>query len=361
MGSVALAGTLLVVALFLHRGVYGAYELKNDNKCDIFQGKWVYDPKYPLYNASNCPFIEQEFDCRKNGRPDNMYLKYRWKPTSCKLPRFRGGVFLERFRGKRILFVGDSISLNQWQSLTCMLHLAVPKAKYTLIRTGGLSKFSFPAHNVSVMFSRNAFLVDIVGEKSGRVLKLNSISSGDLWKTADVLIFDSWHWWLHTGRKQPWDIIQDMNNTYKDMNRLVAYSKALNTWAKWVNSNVDNSKTKVIFRGISPDHMNSSDWGDRNAKNCIGETRPVMGRSYPGGRHPAEAIVENVVRKLSKKVRLLNVTTLSQLRKDGHPSAYGYGGPRATDCSHWCLPGVPDTWNQLLYAVLFPDSIRYVK
>lgn len=88
MGSVALAGTLLVAALFLHGGVYGAYEIKNDNKCDIFQGKWVYDPKYPLYNASNCPFIEQEFDCRKNGRPDNMYLKYRWKPTSCKLPRY---------------------------------------------------------------------------------------------------------------------------------------------------------------------------------------------------------------------------------------------------------------------------------
>jgi hypothetical protein len=20
------------------------------------------------------------------------------------------------------------------------------------------------------------------------------------------------------------------------------------------------------------------------------------------------------------------------------------------DCSHWCLPGVPDSWNELLYA-----------
>ncbi|KAJ4730385.1 Trichome birefringence-like family [Melia azedarach] len=348
------AATVVAVVLFLLEGaVYG--ELYDKNKCNIFQGKWVYDPSYPLYNARNCPFIEQEFDCQKNGRPDKLYLKYRWKPTSCKLPRFKGRVFLERFRGKRIMFVGDSISLNQWQSLTCMLHLAVPKAKYTLVRKGDLSTFTFPAYNVSVMLSRNAFLVDIVGEKVGRVLKLNSIQSGYIWKRADILVFDTWHWWLHTGRKQPWDIIQDANHTYKDMNRLVAYEKALNTWANWVNSNVDASKRKVLFRGVSPDHMNSSDWRDPKpniAKNCRGETQPVLGHNYPGGPHPAEAIVEKVVRSIWNKVYLLKITTLSQLRKDGHPSAYGFGGPRATDCSHWCLPGVPDTWNQLLYAVL---------
>lgn len=78
-----------------------------------------------------------------------------------------------------------------------------------------------------------------------------------------------------------------------------------------------------------------------------------MGHNYGGGPHPAESIVERIVQKIRKKVRLLNVTYLSQLRKDGHPSAYGFGGPNATDCSHWCLPGVPDTWNHLLYASLF--------
>lgn len=38
------------------------------------------------------------------------------------------------------------------------------------------------------------------------------------------------------------------------MDRLVAYEKALNTWATWVDSNVDPAKTKVFFQGVSPDH-----------------------------------------------------------------------------------------------------------
>ena len=56
---------------------------------------------------------------------------------------------------------------------------------------------------MKVMFSRNAFLVDIVSTPEGRVLELDSIESGKTWKDIDVLIFNSWHWWLHIGRKQP--------------------------------------------------------------------------------------------------------------------------------------------------------------
>ncbi|XP_058768858.1 protein trichome birefringence-like 43 [Vicia villosa] len=325
--------------------------------CDLFKGRWVYDESYPLYETSQCPFIEKEFDCQSNGRPDQFYLKYRWQPTGCNLPRFNGEDFLRRYRGKSLLFVGDSLSLNQWQSLTCMLHIGVPQAHYTLVRIGDLSIFTFSSYNVKVMFSRNAFLVDIVGENIGRVLKLDSIQAAQTWKGIDVLIFDSWHWWLHTGRKQPWDFIQEGNNRFRDMDRLVAYEKGLKTWANWIDTNIDVNKTRVFFQGVSPDHVNSEQWGTptESAKFCEGQEKPLLGTMYPGGPHPAELALQRVLSTMKKPINLLDITTLSQLRKDGHPSVYGHGGHRDMDCSHWCLAGVPDTWNQLLYAALIQN------
>ncbi|URE21031.1 hypothetical protein MUK42_04062 [Musa troglodytarum] len=101
----------------------------------MFRGSWVYDESDPLYDSSTCPFLDPEFDCQRYGRPDKSYLKYRWKPDACELPRFNGLDLLRRWKGKKIMFVGDSISVNQWQSLVCMLHAAVPDAKTTYKRT----------------------------------------------------------------------------------------------------------------------------------------------------------------------------------------------------------------------------------
>lgn len=51
-----------------------------------------------------------------------------------------------------------------------------------------------------------------------------------------------------------WDYIRDGSNLYKDMDRLTAFNKGLNTWASWVDQNVDPTQTKVFFQGISPTH-----------------------------------------------------------------------------------------------------------
>lgn len=51
--------------------------------------------------------------------------------------------FLMRQRGKKIMFVGDSLSYNMWQSLTCKLYTAAPNSNYTYNTDSQLYTVSF--------------------------------------------------------------------------------------------------------------------------------------------------------------------------------------------------------------------------
>lgn len=73
--------------------------------------------------------------------------------------------------------------------------------------------------------------------------------------------------------------------------------------------------------------------------------------------------VVDVLGRMKTPVTVLNVTQLSEYRVDAHTSVYTETGgklltqeqkanPQNADCIHWCLPGVPDTWNQIFLANL---------
>ncbi|XP_044355983.1 protein trichome birefringence-like 38 [Triticum aestivum] len=325
--------------------------------CDMFAGAWVADESYPLYDSASCPFVRGEFDCRRFSRPDKQYLKYRWQPSPpCSPPRFDGLALLRMWGGKKVMFVGDSLALNQYESLLCMIHAAAPDARATVSPRSGrvdpATTVTFDEYNVTLVYYLSHYLVDIVSEKAGRVLKLDKIDEGRNWLGADVLVFDSWHWWPRSGKDQPWDYIQEGSQVAKDMDRMVAFTKALNTWAGWVDANLVQTSAKVFFQGISPSHYRGQEWGASPRKSCAGETEPLnsTGGPYPGGPIPQQAVIRNALARMAKPVYLLDFTYLSQLRKDAHPGKYG--GMFGQDCTHWCIAGLPDTWNILFYAAL---------
>jgi hypothetical protein len=62
--------------------------VKRVKDCDLTKGRWVYDESYPLYTKGSCPFIDEGFNCEGNGRLDKNYMKWRWQPQDCEIPRY---------------------------------------------------------------------------------------------------------------------------------------------------------------------------------------------------------------------------------------------------------------------------------
>ena len=76
--------------------------------------------------------------------------------------------------------------------------------------------------------------------------------------------------------------------------------------------------------------------------------------SETGGRDKSpfsDAILE-VVKNVTVPITVLNITSMSAFRSDAHVGEWNDNLP-VPDCSHWCLPGVPDMWNEILLFFLF--------
>ncbi|KAJ6692226.1 PROTEIN TRICHOME BIREFRINGENCE-LIKE 9-RELATED [Salix purpurea] len=228
----------------------------NQSSCAMSVGTWVRDESYPLYQSSNCPtIIDAQFNCQMYGRPDSDYLKYRWQPLNCELPRFNGLEFLRNMKGKSMMFVGDSLGRNQWESLVCLISSSVPQSSTKMSRGLPFSIFKFLDYDVSISYYKAPYLVDIDLVQGKRVLKLEEISgNANAWRNADVLVFDTGHWWNHQGSLQGWDYMESGGTYYQDMDRMVALETGLRTWANWVDSNIDTARTRVFFQSISPTH-----------------------------------------------------------------------------------------------------------
>ncbi|KAL5707840.1 hypothetical protein ACHQM5_018696 [Ranunculus cassubicifolius] len=340
--------------------------------CDIFDGNWVMDNSYPLYKPGSCPHIDESFNCYLNGRPDANFQKYRWQPKGCNIPRLKGEDMLELLRGKRLVFVGDSLNRNMWESLVCTLSNSVSNKSKVYeasgsreFRTEHSYLFIFEDYNCTVEFFRSPFLVEEfeMPERNGskkETLRLDLLEpSSAKYKNADYIVFNTGHWWTHPKTTNGKDYFQEGSHLYSELNVLEAFRKALTTWARWVDANVNPNKSLVMFRGYSSSHFKGGQWN--SGGQCNAETEPIKNETYLSVYPPKMRVLEKVLKNMKTPVAYLNITRMTDYRKDAHPSVYRKlnlseeerkDPLRFQDCSHWCLPGVPDSWNELLYAQL---------
>lgn len=54
-------------------------------------------------------------------------------------------------------------------------------------------------------------------------------------------------------------------------------------------------------------------------------------------------------------VKVVHVTPMGAFRSDAHVGTWS-DNPSVPDCSHWCLPGVPDTWNEIIFSNLLSKN-----
>lgn len=182
---------------------------------------------------------------------------------------------------------------------------------------------------------------------------------------------------------------QERDQVLPQLDVNTAFRRALTTWASWVDKYIDSKKTRVFFRSSAPSHFRYLHFQLLQRHNlhsvaecCIFVILLNRGGQWNSGGHCREAteplnetssldypeknvIVEDVINQMKTPVTLLNITGLSDYRTDGHPSMYGKSflnrkfARGGEDCSHWCLPGVPDTWNELLYFHLkYKDMVK---
>jgi len=95
---------------------------------------------------------------------------------------------------------------------------------------------------------------------------------------------------------------------------------------------------------------------------CENETEPMKTESTDLSENPAMMrTIESVIKGMKTPVVYLNISKMTDFRHDAHPSMYRNMNMseemkkymlKHQDCSHWCLPGVPDLWNEFVYAHL---------
>uniref|UniRef100_A0A7C9EC47 Uncharacterized protein n=1 Tax=Opuntia streptacantha TaxID=393608 RepID=A0A7C9EC47_OPUST len=356
-------------------GSADGYNKRSNKACNYAKGEWVPDDHRPFYSGARCRlWLSEMWACRVTDRINFAYEKFRWQPKDCEMEEFSGSKFLRRMRNKTLAFIGDSLGRQQFQSMMCMLSGGKEKSdaidvgwEYGLVKTRGAIRpdgwaYRFPRTNTTVLFYWSACLCDLQklnesDPKSEVAMHLDrppSFLSRYLDRFDVVVLNTGHHWNIGKLEANHWVIhIGGVPNPNKDL--VEAKDFTIHSIVKWMDSQLPrHPNLRAFYRSISPRHFFNGDW---NTGGTCNNTIPLS-----RGKEVLKEESSDPVAALALKgtnVTFLDITALSELRDEAHISKYTIRpSPGMEDCLHWCLPGIPDTWNEILFAQLFPFRRR---
>lgn len=340
--------------------------------CDYAKGRWVADSRHPLYSGFKCKqWLSEMWACRLTQRTDFSFEGYQWKPANCEIPDFERSAFLRRMQDKTIAFIGDSLGRQQFQSLMCMTtggeespEVENVGKEYGLVKRRGAIRpdgwaYRFSNTNTTILYYWSASLCDLVplnisDRASDIAMHLDRPPAflRQYLHRFDVLVLNTGHHW-NRGKINGNRWVMYVNGKPNQDKKRAEIGNAKNftvySIARWVDSQLpSHPRLKAFFRTISPRHFFNGDW---NTGGTCDNTTPLVGGSEVVQEGSSDSVIEGALK--GTKVKLLDITAISQLRDEGHISHYtirGKGNAGTNDCLHWCLPGIPDAWNELLVA-----------
>ncbi|TVU28334.1 hypothetical protein EJB05_19849, partial [Eragrostis curvula] len=351
--------------------------------CNITQGEWVPDTEAPYYTNLTCPFIDDHQNCMKYGKPSLEYMRWRWRPEGCDLPRFDAARFLEAMRGKSVAFVGDSLARNHFKSLLCLLsqkaqpvEVASPAPEIDPTGRAVRRDFRYGNHDFTACLFWSPFLVkaNLTNETLGQWdIHLDTPDSRWAAHVADFdyIVLSDTNWFLrravfHEGGRVVGRNAAAGDGALRNLTEIPAHRavRAAFRTALGAIAASEGFRGKVVLRTVTPAHFENGEWN--TGGDCV-RTRPfrrdertlgAVEAEFRAAQLDAVRETEAAVRRNGAELLLLDITAAMDLRPDGHPSRYGHPpggsveGTFVTDCLHWCLPGPIDMWNEVLFQML---------